>query len=98
MPVTTDYRERDNVFTGKILKVTVDVKPIGAAVKAIHWTNEASGGGFLPRRMKREISCCVSPYPTAGTQPIIECSGIRYRRDTFENRLMKDRAKREQQR
>ncbi len=33
-PVTTDYKERDNAFTGKIRKVTVDVKPIGAAVKA----------------------------------------------------------------
>ena len=33
-PVTTDYKERDNAFTGKILKVIVDVKPIGAAVKA----------------------------------------------------------------
>ncbi len=33
-PVTTDYKERDNAFTGKILKVTVDVKPIGAAIKA----------------------------------------------------------------
>jgi arylsulfatase len=33
-PVTTDYKERDNAFTGKILNVTVDVKPIGAAVKA----------------------------------------------------------------
>ena len=33
-PVTSDYKERDNSFTGKILKVTVDVKPIGAAVKA----------------------------------------------------------------
>jgi arylsulfatase len=33
-PVTTDYKERDNGFTGKILKVTVDVKPVGAAVKA----------------------------------------------------------------
>lgn len=33
-PVTTDYKERDNSFTGKILKVTVDVQPIGAAVKA----------------------------------------------------------------
>jgi arylsulfatase len=32
-PVTTDYKERDNSFTGKIIKVTVDVKPIGAAVK-----------------------------------------------------------------
>jgi arylsulfatase len=33
-PVTSDYKERDNAFTGKILKVTVDVKPTGAAVKA----------------------------------------------------------------
>ena len=33
-PVTTDYKERDNAFTGKIIKVTVDVKPVGAAVKA----------------------------------------------------------------
>jgi arylsulfatase A-like enzyme len=33
-PVTTDYKEGDNAFTGKILKVVVDVKPIGAGVKA----------------------------------------------------------------
>jgi hypothetical protein len=33
-PVTNDYKERENAFTGKILKVTVDVKPMGAAVKA----------------------------------------------------------------
>ena len=33
-PVTTDYKERDNGFTGRIVKVTVDVKPVGAAVKA----------------------------------------------------------------
>jgi arylsulfatase len=33
-PVTTDYKERNNAFTGKIVKVTVDVKPVGAAVKA----------------------------------------------------------------
>ncbi|HWW01939.1 MAG TPA: arylsulfatase [Candidatus Acidoferrum sp.] len=33
-PVSTDYKQYDNAFTGKILKVTVDVKPIGAAVKA----------------------------------------------------------------
>jgi arylsulfatase len=32
-PVTTDYAERDNTFTGKILKVTIDVKPIGVAIK-----------------------------------------------------------------
>jgi arylsulfatase len=33
-PVTADYKERDNAFTGKILKVVVDVKPIGEAIKA----------------------------------------------------------------
>jgi arylsulfatase A-like enzyme len=33
-PVTVDYKERDNAFTGKILKVVVDVMPMGAAVKA----------------------------------------------------------------
>ncbi len=33
-PVTADYKERDNAFTGRIFKVTVDVKPVGAAVKA----------------------------------------------------------------
>ena len=33
-PVTNDYKERDNSFTGKILKVKLDVKPVGAAVKA----------------------------------------------------------------
>lgn len=33
-PVTTDYKEQDNAFTGRILKVTVDVKPIGVAAKA----------------------------------------------------------------
>ena len=33
-PVTTDYKERDNTFTGKIHKVTVEVKPVGAATKA----------------------------------------------------------------
>ena len=33
-PVTADYKERDNAFTGKLVKVTVDVKPVGAAVKA----------------------------------------------------------------
>jgi arylsulfatase len=33
-PVTIDYKERDNAFTGKILKVTIDLKPMGATVKA----------------------------------------------------------------
>jgi hypothetical protein len=33
-PVTNDYKERDNAFTGKILKVVIDVKPMGEAIKA----------------------------------------------------------------
>ena len=33
-PVTADYKEGDNAFTGKILKVVVDVKPMGIAEKA----------------------------------------------------------------
>ena len=33
-PVSSDYKEGDNAFTGKILKVVVDVKPMGAAQKA----------------------------------------------------------------
>ena len=33
-PVTADYTERDNAFMGKIIKVIVDVKPLGAAIKA----------------------------------------------------------------
>jgi arylsulfatase A-like enzyme len=33
-PVSTDYKQYDNAFTGKIIKVVVDVKPIGAAVRA----------------------------------------------------------------
>jgi arylsulfatase len=33
-PVTSDYKERDNAFTGRIAKVTVEVKPIGQALKA----------------------------------------------------------------
>jgi hypothetical protein len=32
-PVTEDYKAYDNKFTGKILKVTVDVKEMGAAGK-----------------------------------------------------------------
>jgi len=32
-PVTEDYKAWDNAFTGKILKVTVDVKELGAGVK-----------------------------------------------------------------
>jgi len=49
-PVTTDYKERDNTFTGKILKVTVDVKPIGAAIKA-----EADSGQRMAR-VKKALS------------------------------------------
>ena len=33
-PVTEDYKAYDNKFTGKILKVTVDVKAMGAGVQA----------------------------------------------------------------
>jgi arylsulfatase A-like enzyme len=33
-PVTSDYKERDNSFTGKVVKVVVNVKEMGAAVKA----------------------------------------------------------------
>ena len=33
-PVTEDYKAYDNKFTGKILKVTVDVKEMGAGVRA----------------------------------------------------------------
>jgi arylsulfatase len=33
-PVSTDYKEGDNSFTGKILKVEIDVKPMGVAEKA----------------------------------------------------------------
>ncbi len=34
-PVSNDYKEGDNAFTGgEILKVTIDVKPVGAAEKA----------------------------------------------------------------
>ena len=33
-PVTEDYKAYDNKFTGKILKVTIDVKEMGAGVRA----------------------------------------------------------------
>ena len=49
-PVTKDYKERDNAFTGRILKVTLDVKPIGAAVKA----EEDAAKGEL--KMKKAVS------------------------------------------
>jgi arylsulfatase len=38
--VSVDYKQGDNAFTGKIVKVTVDVKPIGAAVKAAAETGQ----------------------------------------------------------
>ena len=33
-PVSTYYKERNNAFTGRILKATMNVKTIGAAVEA----------------------------------------------------------------
>ena len=33
-PVTEDYKAYDNKFTGKILKVTIDVKAMGAGDRA----------------------------------------------------------------
>ena len=33
-PVTADYRERDNGFTGRIHQVTIEVQPMGAADRA----------------------------------------------------------------
>ena len=32
-PVTGDYKEYDNAFTGRILKVTIDVKPLGLSAR-----------------------------------------------------------------
>ena len=40
-PVTEDYKAYDNKFTGKILKVTVDVKEMGAGDKAAAGTTHA---------------------------------------------------------
>ena len=47
--MTTDYKERDNAFTGKILKVTADVKPIEAAVKAEADTGQHMAGAKKAR-------------------------------------------------
>jgi arylsulfatase A-like enzyme len=33
-PVTEDYKDRGNEFTGKIHRITIDVKPVGVAAKA----------------------------------------------------------------
>jgi arylsulfatase len=43
-PVTTDYKERDHAFNGKVVKVVIDVKPMGAAVKASAAIIEAAKG------------------------------------------------------
>jgi len=32
-PVSNDYKERDNKFTGTIKKITVDVKPLNLSAK-----------------------------------------------------------------
>ena len=49
-PVSTDYKEGDNSFTGKILKVVVDIKPMGAAEKA------DAGKALQEARLKKAIS------------------------------------------
>ena len=46
-PVTEDYKAYDNKFTGKILKVTIDVKPMGEGVKA----EAAKAGAEAARRL-----------------------------------------------
>jgi hypothetical protein len=45
--VTTDYKERDNAFTGKTLKVTADVKPIGA------WRTGLHSASMISKRFSR---------------------------------------------
>jgi arylsulfatase len=49
-PVSTDYKEGDNSFTGKILKVVVDIKPLGAAEKA------DAGKALQEAKLKKAIS------------------------------------------
>jgi arylsulfatase A-like enzyme len=46
-PVTEDYKAYDNKFTGKILKVTVDVKAMGAGEKAAASKASAEGARKL---------------------------------------------------
>jgi hypothetical protein len=46
-PVMEDYKAYDNKFTGRILKVTVDVKEMGAGVKA---EATAAGAGAAKKR------------------------------------------------
>jgi arylsulfatase A-like enzyme len=49
-PVSTDYKEGDNSFTGKILKVVIDVKPMGVAEKA------DAGKALQEARLKKALS------------------------------------------
>jgi arylsulfatase A-like enzyme len=49
-PVSTDYKEGNNAFTGNILKVVIDVKPIGAAERA------AADNAQQDARVKKAIS------------------------------------------
>jgi hypothetical protein len=46
--VTEDYKAYDNKFTGKILKVVVDVKELGAGVKA----EAAKSGAATARKLE----------------------------------------------
>jgi arylsulfatase len=45
-PVTTDYKEQDNAFTGRVLKVVISVQPVGAAVKASAAILDAARGAL----------------------------------------------------
>jgi arylsulfatase A-like enzyme len=47
-PVTEDYKSVDNGFTGKILKITVDVKEMGAGVK----TEAAKAGADTAKKIE----------------------------------------------
>jgi arylsulfatase len=47
-PVTEDYKAYDNKFTGKILKVTIDVKEMGAGVK----TEAAKAGAEAAKKLE----------------------------------------------
>jgi hypothetical protein len=49
-PVSTDYKEGENTFTGKILKVVVDIKPLGVAEKA------GAGKALQEAKLKKAIS------------------------------------------
>jgi len=48
MPVTEDYKKGDNAFTGKILKVRIDVGEMGAGVKA----QAAAAGADTAQKME----------------------------------------------